>query len=270
MDISSLNLTIPSPPNHQKPQPSPAADLRGNKGFLLAGDLPTYLWKLSKKHNPIIQLKLGSISAIIVSSPELAKQVLKTQDLLFCTRPTFLGQQKLSYNNMDMGFSPYGDYWREMRKLTSIHLLSAGSSLICRIAFGRGHESRKERRFGEILREAQGVLASLCVSDFFPSLSWVDRLNGYRDWIDTTCEKLDVFYQEIINDHLDPKRQRKNENENEEDIVDILINLKDEKSLSVDINIKALLVSIFTGATDTSAAATVWVMTTLMKAPPKA
>ncbi|XP_047950597.1 6,7,8-trihydroxycoumarin synthase-like isoform X1 [Salvia hispanica] len=319
MDISSLNLTIPSPQNHQTTKPPktlppgpPRLPLIGNlHQFLFAGDLPTYLWKLSKKHGSIIHLKLGSISAIVVSSPKLAKQVLKIQDSSFCSRPTFLGQQKLSYNNMDMGFSPYGDYWREMRKMTSIHLLSAGkiqsfrpireeevslmianigkicdgereggvvdlsemalslgSSLICRIAFGRGHEdeeSKKERRFGESLREAQGVLASLCVSDFFPWLSWVDRLNGYRDWIDATYEKLDVFYQEIIDDHLDPKR--KSENENEEDIVDILIKLKEEKSLSVDINIKALLVNIFTGATDTSAAATVWVMTALMKAP---
>ncbi|XP_047950599.1 6,7,8-trihydroxycoumarin synthase-like isoform X3 [Salvia hispanica] len=287
MDISSLNLTIPSPQNHQTTKPPktlppgpPRLPLIGNlHQFLFAGDLPTYLWKLSKKHGSIIHLKLGSISAIVVSSPKLAKQVLKIQDSSFCSRPTFLGQQKLSYNNMDMGFSPYGDYWREMRKMTSIHLLSAGkiqsfrpireeevslmianigkicdgereggvvdlsemalslgSSLICRIAFGRGHEdeeSKKERRFGESLREAQGVLASLCVSDFFPWLSWVDRLNGYRDWIDATYEKLDVFYQEIIDDHLDPKR--KSENENEEDIVDILIKLKEEKSLSVHI-----------------------------------
>ncbi|KAL1559243.1 6,7,8-trihydroxycoumarin synthase-like [Salvia divinorum] len=276
--------------------------------FLAAGNLPPYLWKLSKKHGPIIHLKLGSLPVVVVSSPKLAEQVLKTQDLSFCSRPKFLGQQKLSYSSMDIAFSPYGDYWREMRKITSVHLLSLkkihtfrcirdeevsrmiakissicdgeregmvnlsemalslGSSLICRIAFGRGpeYEESKQRRFGEILREAQAVMASLSVSDFFPSLSWVDRLNGYGDWVETTYKNLDEFYQELIDEHLDPNRKKEN------DMVDVLLQLKEEKSLTFDFdckNVKALLMNIFIGATDTSAATTVWVMTALMKAP---
>ncbi|XP_047940099.1 6,7,8-trihydroxycoumarin synthase-like [Salvia hispanica] len=277
--------------------------------FLAAGNLPPYLTKLSKKHGPIIHLKLGSIPVVVVSSPKLAEQVLKTQDLSFCSRPKFLGQQKLSYGSMDIAFAPYGHYWREMRKITSVHLLSLkkihtfrsirdeevsrmiakisricdgesegvvnlsemalslGSNLICRIAFGRGYEydESKQQRFGEILREAQAVMASLSVSDFYPSLSWVDRLNGYAEWVETTYKNLDEFYQELIDDHLDPNRKEK-----EKDMVDLLLQLKEEKSFTFDFNyknIKALLMNIFVGATDTSAATTVWVMTALMKAP---
>ncbi|PHU21300.1 hypothetical protein BC332_06407 [Capsicum chinense] len=61
---------------------------------------------------------------IVVSSAKLAKEVLKTQDLVFCNRPSLLGQQKLSYNGHDIAFSPYNDYWREMRKICVLQLFS--------------------------------------------------------------------------------------------------------------------------------------------------
>ena len=36
-----------------------------------------------------------------------------------------LGQQKLSYNGLDLVFVPYNDYWREMRKICVVHLFSS-------------------------------------------------------------------------------------------------------------------------------------------------
>ncbi|KAG6418440.1 hypothetical protein SASPL_120644 [Salvia splendens] len=116
--------------------------------------------------------------------------------------------------------------------------LSLGSNLICRIAFGRWYEynESKPQRFGEILREAQAVMASLSVSDFFPSLSWVDRLNGYADWVETTYKNLDEFYQELIDDHLDPNMRKEKEKRKEKDMVDVLLQLKEEKSVSFHFN----------------------------------
>ncbi|KAJ6362195.1 hypothetical protein OIU78_002577, partial [Salix suchowensis] len=55
----------------------------------------------------------------------MAKQILKTHDLEFCTGPVFTGQQKLSYNGLDLAFSRYDAYWREMRKICVIHLFSS-------------------------------------------------------------------------------------------------------------------------------------------------
>ncbi|XP_076947555.1 6,7,8-trihydroxycoumarin synthase-like [Bidens hawaiensis] len=42
----------------------------------------------------------------------------------FCGRPLFTSQRKLSYNGLDITFSPYNEYWREMRKIFTIHLFS--------------------------------------------------------------------------------------------------------------------------------------------------
>ncbi|KAM1170909.1 hypothetical protein ACFX15_020774 [Malus domestica] len=69
-------------------------------------------------------LHLGRIPTIIISSAEAAKDVLKTNDLYCCSRPSSTGARRLTYNYLDIGFSPYGDYWREMRKICVRELFS--------------------------------------------------------------------------------------------------------------------------------------------------
>ncbi|XP_009601421.1 6,7,8-trihydroxycoumarin synthase-like isoform X1 [Nicotiana tomentosiformis] len=83
-----------------------------------------YFWKLSKKYGKIFSLKLASANVVVVSSAKLAKEVTKTQDLAFCSRPSVLCQQKLSYNSHDIALAPYSDYWREMRKICILNLFS--------------------------------------------------------------------------------------------------------------------------------------------------
>uniref|UniRef100_A0A3Q7IQJ2 Cytochrome P450 n=1 Tax=Solanum lycopersicum TaxID=4081 RepID=A0A3Q7IQJ2_SOLLC len=75
------------------------------------------------KYGKIFSLKLASVPIVVVTSPKLAKEVLKTQDLVFF-RTSLVGQQKLSYNGHDIAFAPYNDYWREMRKICVLHLFS--------------------------------------------------------------------------------------------------------------------------------------------------
>ncbi|KAL7092451.1 hypothetical protein ACP275_12G165400 [Erythranthe tilingii] len=84
-----------------------------------------YLWKLSKKHGPLMSMRLGSVPLLVVSSTKIATQVLKTNDLSFCSRPKVLGQYKISYNASDIAFTPYSQSWRELRKICVLHLLSS-------------------------------------------------------------------------------------------------------------------------------------------------
>ena len=46
-----------------------------------------HLHKLSKRHGPIMHLRYGFVSNIIVSSPRAAEQFVKTHDLVFASRP---------------------------------------------------------------------------------------------------------------------------------------------------------------------------------------
>ncbi|XP_060180430.1 5-OH-xanthotoxin synthase-like [Lycium barbarum] len=267
-----------------------------------------YFWKLSKKYGEIFSLKLASAQMVVVSSKNLAKEVLKTQDLIYCSRPSILSQQKLSYNGRDIVFSPYNDYWREMRKFCVLHLfslkkvqlyspiredevsrmikkifqqaatsqiinlsnsmISLTSTIICRVAFGVrfDEEAHERKRFDYLLAEAQALVASLFVSDFFPSLSWIDKLTGLTNRLERNFKNLDEFYEVLIEQHQDPNRPKSMEG----DIVDLLLQLKKEKSTPINLtleDIKGLLMNVLIAGSDTSAAAIVWAMTALMKNP---
>ncbi|GKV50981.1 hypothetical protein SLEP1_g57659 [Rubroshorea leprosula] len=79
---------------------------------------------MSKKHGPVMLVHLGFVPTLIVSSADAAKELLKAHDLDCCSRPSLTGARKLSYNYLDVAFTAYGDYWREMRRLYVIELLS--------------------------------------------------------------------------------------------------------------------------------------------------
>ncbi|KAK6781287.1 hypothetical protein RDI58_023471 [Solanum bulbocastanum] len=83
-----------------------------------------YFWKLFKKYGKIFSLKFGSSPVVVISSAKLAKEVMKTQDLAFCSRPSTRCQQKYSYNAQDIAASPYNDNWKELRKICVGHLFS--------------------------------------------------------------------------------------------------------------------------------------------------
>ncbi|KAF6139871.1 hypothetical protein GIB67_009718, partial [Kingdonia uniflora] len=68
------------------------------------------LTQLSKKHGPVMLLQLGSVLVLLVSSVEVAKEVLKTHDHVFCNRPVLEGFRKHLYNFKDVALSPYGEY----------------------------------------------------------------------------------------------------------------------------------------------------------------
>ncbi|VVB16127.1 unnamed protein product [Arabis nemorensis] len=89
------------------------------------GELPHQsLCRLSNKYGPVMLLKLGTVSTVIVSSPDTAKQVLKDHDLNCCSRPSVEGTRKLSYTYLDIAFSRFDDYWKELRKLCVKELFS--------------------------------------------------------------------------------------------------------------------------------------------------
>ncbi|KAL1199949.1 Cytochrome P450 71B23 [Cardamine amara subsp. amara] len=82
------------------------------------------LQNLSKTHGPVMQLQFGFIPVVIVSSNQAAEEVLKTHDLDCCSRPETVASRTISYNFKDIGFAPYGEEWRAMRKLAVIELFS--------------------------------------------------------------------------------------------------------------------------------------------------
>ncbi|XP_031132345.1 cytochrome P450 CYP736A12-like [Ipomoea triloba] len=82
------------------------------------------LQKLAKIHGPIMHLRFGFVDNIIVSSPRAAELFLKTHDLNFASRPPSEAAKYMAYGQKDMAFGEYGPFWRNMRKLCTLELLS--------------------------------------------------------------------------------------------------------------------------------------------------
>ncbi|KAM7257872.1 hypothetical protein ACFE04_013613 [Oxalis oulophora] len=78
--------------------------------------------KLSKKHGPIISLNIGTLPCLVVSSPELAKECLKTNDLSFSMRHSFSTMTHMTYDS-SFAFAPLGPYWKFIKKLSTYKLL---------------------------------------------------------------------------------------------------------------------------------------------------
>ncbi|KAL0761486.1 hypothetical protein Bca101_077636 [Brassica carinata] len=107
----------------RKPPSPPGYPIIGNLHQL--GVLPHQsLWTQSKKYGPVMLLNLGKVPMVILSSVETAKQALRDHDIHCCSRPTAAGFRELSYNNLDIAFSPFSDYWKDVRKLAIKELFS--------------------------------------------------------------------------------------------------------------------------------------------------
>eukprot|EP00257_Ricinus_communis_P027978 XP_025015392.1 cytochrome P450 83B1 [Ricinus communis] len=276
--------------------PGPKGDLIfGNLKQIDNSNLQKYLWELSKQYGDLMSLRLGMKQTLVVSSSKMAREVLKTQDLEFCSRPRLSGLQRISYDGVDLAFSPYDAYWREMRKISVVHvfnsnrvqsfrairedeirsmlekiskladnssvvnlseiMMSVGSGTICRIAFGRRYKEggSEDKRFHDLLMELQLMFGSFFFSDYFPYVGYVlDKFSGILSRLDKVFHAFDDFYQELIDEHLDPKR----EIPEYENILDVLL-----------CTVFSCLQNMFVAGTDTSAASVIWAMCFLLKNP---
>ncbi|XP_028757661.1 cytochrome P450 CYP82D47-like [Neltuma alba] len=102
-------------------------------GWPLIGHLPILgasgqphvtLGDLADKYGPIFCIRIGIRKAVVVSSWEVAKECFTTHDVIVSSRPRFTAAKILGYDYANFSFSPYGSFWREMRKIAASELLS--------------------------------------------------------------------------------------------------------------------------------------------------
>ncbi|XP_060214645.1 premnaspirodiene oxygenase-like [Lycium barbarum] len=250
----------------------------------LTGTLPHHTFRrLAQRYGPLMYLQLGEIPTSVVSSPSMAKEVLKTHDLAFATRPELTSTKILFYNYKDIGFSPYGDYWRQMRKICVIELLSAKmvksfsairedelSSLIssirsmrgstvnmtkkiflftnsvtCRSAFGKICKDRDE--FITILKEVLLLGSGFFVADLFPSWKLLHNIRGETSRMVNAHKKVDAVMEDIVNEHIENKAAGKKGNGEfgDEDLVDVFLRVKENAELQFPITNDQIKAVIF-------------------------
>jgi hypothetical protein len=92
----------------------------------LAGSLPhRALRDLARRHGPLMMLRFGELPVAVASSPAAAREVMKTHDAAFASRP-MSPMQELAYQGAyGVIFAPHGEGWRQLRKICALELLSA-------------------------------------------------------------------------------------------------------------------------------------------------
>ncbi|MFS7985514.1 putative premnaspirodiene oxygenase [Helianthus anomalus] len=243
-----------------------------------AGPLPHHtLGKLAKKYGPLMHLQLGENSTIVASSAKTAKEVMKTHDLNFAYRPFLLAAHILAYKSTNIMFSPYGDYWRQLRRICNTELLSSKhvqslrpireqevsnlihtiskqsgsvidlSELIYALTYGIttrsvfGKKVKHQEALISLVGESIASAGGFTLTDLYPSSKVISFLSGFRPKLEKMHLRLDKMLNDIIEEHKTNEDGQGNANHL---LVDALLKLQEcgnlEVPLTID-NIKAII-----------------------------
>ncbi|KAJ8643739.1 hypothetical protein MRB53_005487 [Persea americana] len=255
-----------------------------------------------------MHLRLGEVSTIVVSSPRFAKEVMMNHDLNFAHRPSALSADIIAYGGSNMTFSPYGQRWKQMRKISMLGLLSSkrvesfqlireeeasnliqfissapanspinltqklfswSNNIIARATFGK--KLKDQERFISILREMMKLAGGLAIPDCFPSWQLAEVITGLRFRYEGARKEFDEIFDAIIEDHKQgsisiEKSDRRWEEAN---FMDVLLEHQQNGDLEPITNdfVKALILDMFIGGTESTSTLLEWVMAELMRNP---
>ncbi|GMI95589.1 cytochrome P450, family 706, subfamily A, polypeptide 6 [Hibiscus trionum] len=96
----------------------------GPYGVPLVGYLPflgrnihqTFM-ELANIYGPIYKLSIGQKLFVLISSPALAKEVVRDQDITFANRNPTIAALAFSFGGKDIAFTPYGPEWCMLRRI---------------------------------------------------------------------------------------------------------------------------------------------------------
>ncbi|KAJ6341949.1 hypothetical protein OIU78_009984, partial [Salix suchowensis] len=249
--------------NNIKPKKAVAAPSPpGPRGLPLVGYLPFLGYDLHKKftelagvYGPIYKLRLGNKLCMVVSSPPLAKEIVRDKDTIFANRDPPISALVLSYGGNDIAWSSYGPPWTKMRKIfrarnadpVDFGELAYVTSInaVLRILLGGGTiQGEKWTDFVAQLRshaaEMMVLLGKPNVSDLFPVLARFD-LQGIEKKAKRIAETLDQFLQYAIEQRLNEEKAHMDEGK---DFLQILLDLNKHedpaKSITIE-QVKAII-----------------------------
>ncbi|KAK2387014.1 cytochrome P450 71D11 [Trifolium repens] len=236
----------------------------GNIANLIGSPPHRKLRDLAKKYGPLMHLQLGEVFFIIVSSAEYAKEIMKTHDVIFASRSRTLTTDIVFYDSTDIAAAPYGEYWRQLRKICTVELLSIKRvqsfwpireqemnnlikkiaseeggvvnlsqqvvsmmfSFTSRAAFGKKYNEQDE--FVLAVREILQLAGGFYIGDLYPSAKWLQNITGMRSKLEKLHLKVDRILDMIIKDHKETKLRTKDGLvEGKEDLIDVLLKYED-------------------------------------------
>ncbi|KAG2678726.1 hypothetical protein I3760_11G016500 [Carya illinoinensis] len=216
-------------------------------------------------------LRLGHAPSLVVSSANMAREVMKTHDITFSNRPRATAADIILYGCTDIGFASYGEYWKQARKSCVLELLSL-----------RRMQSFQYVREEEVLLLTNRIRES-CLKQTSVNLNEMFFVTSNN--IVSTCtlgqkyeggdarSRFQQLPRRIMIKLLKNTRMRSDHDHdqpNKKDFVDILLQLQEDGMLDYEFtqdNLKAILLDMFVGGSGTSSTTLEWLMAELIKNP---
>ncbi|XP_017980090.1 PREDICTED: premnaspirodiene oxygenase-like [Theobroma cacao] len=299
-----MNTKFSGLPSMLPPGP-PKLPLIGNLHLLIGTQPHRCLARLAQQYGPVMFLQLGEVSTVVISSPEAAKQVMKTHDSVFSERPYLYAAQFVTYNFRDIVFAR-GDYMRQIRKICVLELLSkkrvqsfrpireeeisnlvrtisskAGSpinlknllyssalSILSRAAFGG--KCKHQDAFKKLLPDVVALFGGLTVVDVYPSVKLLHLINAMRPKNKKLHNKVDKILESVIQEHRATKLTTMTGESEVDDLVQVLLDIQDHGDLEVPLStssIKAIILDMFVAGGETSSTVVEWAMSELLRNP---
>ncbi|KAI3684480.1 hypothetical protein L6452_33704 [Arctium lappa] len=298
-------LSSPLKSHKNQPPSSRKLPIIGNLHQILGSNPHRSLVSLTQKQGPLALIRLGSVPVLVASSAEAAREILKTHDVVFSSRPKLRIIDTITYGSKDIAFSPYGEHWRQIRSIAVLKLLnskrvqsfrgvreeetrvmidtigeSCGSlidlgklvssltnDVVCRVTLGRTFHGLK---FNDLLARFTYLLGVFCIGNYIPWLCWVDRLSGLEARTQKVAEEFDEFLEGILEEHINKKKMVDGDVGEVQDLVDVLLDIQRENTTSFTLDrdvIKAAIMDIFAAGTITTSTVTEWAISELIRHP---
>ncbi|KAL5541020.1 hypothetical protein UlMin_042593 [Ulmus minor] len=265
------------------------------------------LTELAKIHGPLMSLKLGQVTTIVVSSAAMAKEVLQTHDKLLCSRTIPDALYVNEHHTMGLPWIPVSDLWRNLRKICNTQLFAAkvldsNQNLRRRKVQELFDEMVKRSKAGEAvdigraaftstLNQLSNTIFSVDLADpdsdlakEFKITTWnimkeagTPNLSDYFPLLKKidpqgVRRRMGINFKKIIDlfDGVIDERLRVREARDcimNNDMLDTLLNIAEESGELNRTQINQLIMVLFVAGTDTTAATFQWAMAELLRNP---
>ncbi|GJN03725.1 hypothetical protein PR202_ga21201 [Eleusine coracana subsp. coracana] len=252
------SLRRPSSNSRRPPGPRPLPVI-GNL-LNLNGNLHHTLAHLARVHGPVMLLKMGLTTTVVVSSRDAAREAFTRHDRRLAARAIPDTARMPGFSNRSMIWLPSADQrWKTMRGIVATHVFSPRS-----LATMRGVRERKVRDLVSFIRERAGQEVDVGQAVYGGVLNILPLdLQGLRRRAAAVYGKVFRVLDDVIDGRLAEYSSSKNKHS---DFLDALLQLMSTGTIPRE-GVRAVMFDIFVAGSDTMAITVVWAMAELLRNP---
>ncbi|XP_074263211.1 cytochrome P450 76T24-like [Silene latifolia] len=260
--------------------------------------------ELSKKYGPIMTLKLGTKTTIVISSPAVAKEMFIKHDLALSGRAFPDATRVSNHHKHSMVFLPVGQKWRDLRKIAVVQVFTNHRL--------NSSEGLRQEKVGELVDHVRhccekGQVVSLGKAVFTTTLNLLSNTffsidlgnhdsSSQQDFKVIVRHVLELVGKPNVSDffplvrHLDLQgvlrktsvyynkmagvfnriieKRLSDGLAVKDDVLGTLLKLAEDNELSLE-DVRHMLTDLFIAGTDTTSSTLEWAMTELLRNPEK-